>query len=128
MRAANLWSFVFVIFIASVMSGELHPEMVKMAQDCLKEYNLEENEVNKLQWDNIDFPSVKDDIKCATKCFFEKSKYMDSAGNFNADSAKKDFESDKKLVQIIDECKVMEYDNSCEKAFRILACVVQKKM
>lgn len=93
---------------------------------CVEQVEVDYETAVKLRFSVITDSNEKN--QCFTKCFMQRSGFMDEAGVLQKDvmiaklGLDKDEETKAKLSQLIEKCAVLDGANSCEKAFNVHNC------
>ncbi|XP_058464070.1 general odorant-binding protein 56d-like [Malaya genurostris] len=125
---AVMKSFACLVIVVAVVGVKaLTEEQLKKADsyatDCLQKFSsLSREAVDKLR--SGAFSDVNQDTKCFTKCFLERSGFLDSEGNLLTDYAIERLSLDReksKVETLVQKCSVKK-DDPCETAFRAFEC------
>ena len=93
---------------------------------CVEQVGVEYETAKKLRFGVIADSDEKN--QCFTRCFMQRSGFMDEAGVFQKDvmieklGLGKDEETQTKLAALVTKCLALEGANTCETAFKVHNC------
>ncbi|XP_075166927.1 general odorant-binding protein 56h-like [Haematobia irritans] len=121
---------VFSILLGVLPAKGSIQTMLKIIEECDKEFHISKEEHDKIFKEGIDFHNASETLKCNMKCIMEKEGVLKN-GTFDIEQfvelnreapMMKDHMAD--LPQKAEKCKHITNITDCETAFKLIECLV----